>query len=366
MSKTGRTEGLQHSPKIMLAPDNCAVVHCQSPTTADLFLQCCLGEADHGRLLIELLGARFPYHPVSRWRELIDLGLVNVNGQAAAIEQIVAIGDRLSYLAAGFSEPDVPTCFEPVMENAELLLVGKPAGTPVVRTGLIVRNTLVNLLRTHYGQEIHPLHRLDRETSGLLLCARSRAACQHWQKRIPMVISGKYYLAVVRGQMPPGTIQLDQPLAVRPDSPVRCRMWPDAAGKACRTIFHTLAVGADYSLVLAELGSGRRHQIRAHLAHLGHPLVGDKIYSREGYYFLKRVAGELSGDDFMELGASNHTLHAWAMRLLLPDTRETMYYSRLFSGDMCSYLALFPGWEDIAWHKLAQISDNPSIRKMMS
>lgn len=338
-----------------IPPDHSGVLQCLSSAPGDLVLQCRLGEGDGGDSILELLAARFPYHPADRWRELIDQGQVNVNGQAVSPGQILVAGDLLGYRVVGFTEPEVPTCFEPVMETADLLLVGKPAGTPVTRTGLIVRNTLVNLLSRHYGEEIHPLHRLDRETSGLILCARSREACQRWQNPRQPLITGKYYLAVVQGQMPLGTRQSEQPLAVRPDSPVRCRMWPESTGKPCRTIFHTLASESSVSLVLAELVTGRRHQIRAHLAQLGYPVIGDKIYSHEGYYFLKRVAGELTDDDFTELGANNHTLHAWAMRLKLPDEPERLFFSRLFSEDMARYLQFFPGWEKIARERLAQI-----------
>lgn len=331
------------------------MIQCPPPPTPDLFLQCRLGKAESARPLLELLVARFPYHPENRWRELLKLGLVTVNGRAGSPEQMAGPGDQLGYLAAGFTEPEVPTCFEPVMETADLLLVGKAAGTPVVRTGLIVRNTLVNLLRRHYGEDIHPLHRLDRETSGLILCARNREACQRRQHSQPPLISGKYYLAVVQGRVAVGSHQSNQPLAVRPDSPVRCRMWPESGGKPCQTIFHTLAAGATASLVLAELITGRRHQIRAHLAQLGHPVIGDKIYSHDGHYFLKRVAGELSSVDFQELGATNHTLHAWAMRLTQSGCPAKLCFSRLFSADLRRYLEFFPGWEKSARAKLAQI-----------
>lgn len=342
-------------PTMKNSPDDRGVVQCTPPAGADLFLQCRLGQGDSGRHLIELLTARFPYHPENRWRELLEMGLVTVNGQAGSPGQMLGAGDRLGYLAASFTEPEVPTHFEPVMETADLLLVGKPAGTPVARTGLIVRNTLVNLLRRHYGEEIHPLHRLDRETSGLILCARSREACQRWQHPQPPLITGKYYLAVVQGRMAPGTRAADQPLAVRPDSPVRCRMWPEAGGKPSLTIFHTLAAGTAGSLVLAELVTGRRHQIRAHLAHLGHPVIGDKIYGHNGHYFLKRVAGELTPADFRELGANHHTLHAWAIQLTLPDCPPRLCFSRLFSEDLRRYLEFFPGWEDSARAMVAQI-----------
>ncbi|NTV13497.1 MAG: RNA pseudouridine synthase [Desulfobulbaceae bacterium] len=263
----------------------------------------------------------------------------------------------MTYHAKDFREPETPRFFEPIMQTAELLLVGKPAGIPVTRTGLIVRNTFINLLRNHFGDDLHPLHRLDRETSGLLLCARGSAACRKYQRHQPPPMTGKYYLAVVFGTLPTGaTICSEQPLATRADSPVRCRMWPETTGKACRTFFHILATTGDFSLVLAELQTGRRHQIRAHLAHLGQPVVGDKIYSHEGHYFLKRIAGELEEADYLRLGSHNQLLHAWALRLHRPGHPERLYFSQLFSEEFRDYLGLFPGWEETARGRLAKLT----------
>lgn len=122
-------------------------------------------------------------------------------------------------------------------------------------------------------------------------------------------------------------------------------MWVAENGKSCRTIFHKIASADNYSLVLAELLSGRKHRIRAHLTHLGRPLVGDKIYSHNGKYYLKRLGGKLTEKDLLEPGAHNHTLHAWAVRLKLPDQPERRYYSRIFSADMLKYLEYFPNWK---------------------
>jgi len=132
-------------------------------------------------------------------------------------------------------------------------------------------------------------------------------------------------------------------------------MWPLPNGKPCRTLFHTVAATEDYSLLLAALGSGRRHQIRAHLAYLGHPLVGDKIYSHDGNFFLKRLDEELTEDDYRILGARQHLLHAWSVDLRLPDQPATLYFSNLFSDDFLHCLQMFPGWPEKA-RKLLEVS----------
>lgn len=320
-----------------------------------LILSCTVNSSESDQELLTLLSERFPYRDNGQWLQCIEAGQVLLNGRQAAPTQLVCPGDALAYTIPDHREPPVETRFETILETPELLLVGKPAGTPVTRTGLIIRNTFVNILRRHYEQEIHPLHRLDRETSGLLLCARSRELCRRYQPDLKKTMTGKLYLAVIKGHLDQQTITVDQPLATREDSPVRCRMWVSDHGKPCRTVFHIVAVAAEYTLLAVELRTGRRHQIRAHLAHLDHPLVGDKIYAHDGRYYLKRLEKELSEEDYRLLGARAHTLHAWAVRLKLPDRPEKHYLSRIFSPDMQQYLQLFPAWQKQATRLLQSL-----------
>lgn len=311
----------------------------------ELTLTCQITATEHGQRLLDLLTKRFAYHDREVWRHLLANGQVLLNGTTAQPGQLVNTGDDLTYHTLNHQEPDVSTEIETILETPELLLVGKPAGTPVSRTGLIVYNTFVNILRRHYQQEIHLLHRLDRETSGLLLCARDKETCSRYQKELGNLITGKYYLAVIQGSLQKPIVTVTQPLATKEHSPIRCQMWVTTQGKASRTVFHTIASTDNYSLVLAELLTGRKHQIRAHLAYLGQPLLGDKMYSDGGKYYLKRLEEELTEQDYQQLGAHNHTLHAWAVRLKLPGRPEECYFSRIFSEDMQKYLAHFPNWE---------------------
>jgi 23S rRNA pseudouridine1911/1915/1917 synthase len=323
-----------------------------------LTLECKISARENGQKLLDLLTMRFAYLTAELWSRMIKDGQVLLNGATAHNDQLVRTGDQLTYNAIDHREPAVPTEIELIHETDEFLLVGKPAGTPVSRTGLIIYNTFVNILRRRFKQDIHLLHRLDRETSGLLLCARNRQCCSLHQKKLGEIITGKYYLAVIKGRLDQQVVTVEQALATRVGSPIRCRMWPAANGKTCRTIFHQIAGGNNYSLLLAELCTGRKHQIRAHLAHLGRPLVGDKIYADDGKYYLKRIDTALTEQDFLESGAQNHTLHAWALRLGLPEQPEKLHFSELFSSDMQTYLDYFPDWRPKAETLLRSLTLN--------
>ncbi len=322
-------------------------------TTHKLVVSCEVARHEDGRLLLDLLAERFPYHDRARWTELIAAGQLLLNGGACHAEQRVGCGDQLSYTIPDHQEPEVPQQIELVHETPDFLLVGKPAGVPLHRTGQIVVNTFVNQLRHRFGEEIHPLHRLDQETSGLLLCARSRGANQRYQPLRDKLLVGKFYLALVKGSFPDGEVLCDQPLATQAESLVRCRMWPVADGKPSQTRFQKVAEQDGFSLLLAELLTGRRHQIRAHLADLGHPLLGDKIYDHEGYFFLKRLESSLTEDDYQQLGARTHCLHAWAADLDLPGQPRQTFFSNLFSEDFKKGLSRFRDWETSARSLLA-------------
>jgi len=324
--------------------------------TRELTVTCQIGRHETGRKLLDLLTERFPYHDRSRWQDIIQAGRVRLNGELPGHDQLVRQGDLLAYHVDDHQEPAVSQEIEVVLETPDLLLVGKPAGTPLHRTGQIIVHTFVNQLRRRFNQDIHPLHRLDRETSGLLLCARNREASRNSQDRRDELITGKYYLAVVKGAFPEQGVTVEQPLGTREDSPVRCRMWPEAAGKPCTTRFRKVAGNAARSLLLVELTTGRRHQIRAHLAGLRYPLVGDKIYDHDGRYYLKRLERPLTEEDFRQLGSRYHALHAWALQLRLPDRPQQLCFSRLFSADFAALLGQFPDWEERARACLQAVS----------
>ena len=202
-----------------------------------------------------------------------------------------------------------------------IMAVHKPAELPVSRTTRNIYNTLTELVRRESGwPEAQLLHRLDQDTSGIVLFAKNAPAAEYWQPQLHSLIQKKIYHAVVYGRPAWRQHACHAPLNTRHESPIRCQMHvmtKGEKGKASTTLFKTLSSQKHYSIIECELITGRKHQIRAHLKHLGHPIIGDKIYANNGEYFLKRLSDQLTSTDRERLLADHHLLFAQYISLII-------------------------------------------------
>jgi len=198
-----------------------------------------------------------------------------------------------------------------VYEDEAMVVTNKPAGMLVHPTGVRVDNTVIGLMRQHYPEEdIHLGHRIDRETSGALLIARTLEVNRTIKKAFMGRRIEKTYLAVVRGQPAWKKTQLELPIG-EDDSPIRVRQGIRADGAPARTEFECLELlGSKHALILARPHTGRLHQIRVHLEAAGLALVGDKIYGSDGATFLEFRKTGLTPSLLSRLGHWRHALHA--------------------------------------------------------
>jgi 23S rRNA pseudouridine1911/1915/1917 synthase len=276
--------------------------------------------------LSDYLARRFTYHGPEEWARLLALGRLELEGAPAQGHEPLREGMRLRFAVVDYEEPEVPLDFRILERGPDLCFVHKPAGMPVHRTGKIFFQTLANLVKESLdggtpdgnGKDEKnawaPLNRLDRETSGLVAFARGPAAFRAYAPSSPDSAWSKFYIAVVRGE-PPASGIIDQPLGERPDSAIRSRMHPLAGGKPALTLYRRIAARDGLSLLALSPVTGRKHQLRTHLAHLGFPILGDKIYSLGGKAYLKQLDGDLDAADHAELGASRHLLHSFCLRI---------------------------------------------------
>lgn len=236
-----------------------------------------------------------------------------------------------------FEEPDVPTDFGILYEDEAMLVVDKPAGLPVHPSASFHRNTLTYLLRTRFPNNTpHLAHRLDRETSGVLVCARTledeRALKRCFEERRVE----KTYLAIVEGCPEAAQGVIDLPLG-RPDGGLHLLMEARPDGAPSRTRYRVVARAPQHALVALWPKTGRQHQLRVHTAALGHPIVADKLYGPEGPQpFLEYCeTREVTADLLARLGHERQALHAYRLRLDHPRTGESMVFEAPLSPDLC-------------------------------
>lgn len=317
-----------------------------SPGVGPRVVRCRLGHEAQGRDILDFLAERFTYHSRDAWAQLLAAGRVTLAGQAAAAGTLLAAGIVLEYHCGDLPEPPVPRDIEFVHEDEDLLVVAKPPGLPVHPAGHYFAHTLWALLRERGYDQLHFLSRLDRETSGLLLAAKTGEAAARYQQLAGDGRLDKTYLVAVEGEFPEtlsacGWLTADTASVIRKKR--RFVSEPPAAGDAqsAQTHFRRLACHDGLSLVQAELVTGRTHQIRATLCSLGFPVVGDKIYGRDETRFLRFRDGQLTAADEAELRLSNQALHAWKLAVRLP-SGETQAWTCPPPADMA---ALFPEFQ---------------------
>lgn len=270
-----------------------------------------------GLTLLEFLAARFRYHGSDAWGERIADGRVRVNGQRVGPGEPLARGDRVAYDRPA-AEPDVPTDVRVVHDAGGVVVVDKPAGLPVHGDGTFITRTVVGVLARELGTRLRPVQRLDRETSGLCVLARTRAAARALQEALADPSAHKEYDALGLGVAPFDQRVVDLPIGRAVDSTVSIRRGvvapDDPAGQVAWTGVRVHARGADRTWFRCTLGTGRTHQIRVHLEALGHPLLGDKLYGRSDEDFLAFVramkAGEAPDSRADGFGARRQMLHA--------------------------------------------------------
>lgn len=253
-------------------------------------------------------------------------------------------------------DPEVPTQLAELHLDQHLLVVDKPAGLLSHPLGpqkvAALSMARAQLERRGQSGELRPLHRLDRETSGVLLMARTPLADQRIKKAFETRAVSKKYLCLVRGHLEAGSRTVRAPVVRDADGPIRIRMRTDPQGLPAETEFEAIgwfgedswgSYGVGYSWVLARPRTGRTHQIRVHLAHLGYPVVGDKLYIDEGRAFLRRWDGRLNEADIEALGMNRQALHAWTTELQHPVNNCTLTLHAPVPKDMLEFAAAHGG-----------------------
>ena len=226
-------------------------------------------------------------HSRAEWQRLIESGVVSLNGRPARPADRVQAGDRVGVrpIAQHVLAPADPSiALDVVYEDAAMLVVNKPAGLVVHPAPGHEEGTLVNALLAHHPELRDPtgalrpgiVHRLDKDTSGLIMVGRTLDAVGALQRQMQADETVKRYLLLVLGDLKEGEGLIDAPIGRDPRN--RQRMAVRAGGRAAQTRFTVRERFGGFTLVDALLCTGRTHQLRVHMAYIGHPVAADRTY----------------------------------------------------------------------------------------
>ena len=270
------------------------------------------------------LVAQRPEQSRARIQKVIVAGCVRVNGSTGRAKTPLRPGDVVEL----WMPPPEPLPYlipqaiplEVLYEDGHLIVINKPAGLTVHPAPGNKDGTLVNALLHHcpdlpgIGGELRPgiVHRLDKDTSGCIVIAKSQEALVRLQVQIQKRIASREYLAVVHGQPAAEAGTIEAAIGRHPVDRKKYAVVADGSGRHARTHWRVVERLGDYALLRFQLDTGRTHQIRVHCAHIQHPIVGDPVYSRA-----RRLPVALSGQ----------ALHAVALGLNHPISGERLSFT---------------------------------------
>jgi RluA family pseudouridine synthase len=267
---------------------------------------------------------RFTYLTEDQWEKEVLGGKVFLNGEVARNPAAdLKGGDILAYDGSGIVEPAVDEGIELLYEDEWFVAVDKTGNLPVHPAGRYFNNTLLFLLEDRYGRKLYPVHRLDRETSGIILLAFDSQSAEGLSDSIAH--GSKEYLALVHGNFPDHEMTVDLPLGRDAASAVRKKRKAWSGGtESAKTRFRKVLAAGDISLVRCFPETGRLHQIRAHLLSAGFPIVGDKLYGKDEAAFLTFIKHGLTPEIEKLLILPRAALHNAKMVFRHPQTEQVM------------------------------------------
>lgn len=280
-----------------------------------------------GQRLDRFIQHRIPRLSRTRAQAVVRACAYRPDGTRRRASERVRAGETVVLVRPPFEEPDVPLHFDVVYEDEALVALDKPSGLPVHPSATYHKNTLTALLRARFGDDAPRIaHRLDRETSGLLVCGRTRAAERALKIDFENRRVSKRYLAIVRGAMPHDHGRIELPLdRAKEGLHVLMEVTPEGEGYPSATRYRVVARRDDATLVSLCPESGRQHQLRVHLSALGFPIIGDKLYGPEGAQpFLDYIETGMTDELRGRLGHDRQALHAYELEITHPVTGAAM------------------------------------------
>jgi 23S rRNA pseudouridine1911/1915/1917 synthase len=276
---------------------------------------------DHGRTLLSHLASLYPHSTAQAWQQNLNNREVTVDGVTANGSESVTSGQTLVWNRPPWIEPDAPRHFEVLFEDPHLLAVNKPGGLPTLPGGGFMENTLLRLVQKQ-TPNANPVHRLGRGTTGIVLFAKTPQAAAKLSADWNTSRIQKIYRALAQGIAEHDAYEILTPIGLVPHPRIGSVWAASPSGKPSKSLAKVISRASSSTASSTTVGtttfevrlnSGRPHQIRIHLASIGHPLVGDPLYGLSGQP-LENLPG-LPGD-------GGYLLHARFLNFQHPITGE--------------------------------------------
>src|SRR5947208_2287246 len=280
----------------------------------------------HGQTLLSHLANLYPHSTPQAWQQKLNNGEVTLNGVTATGSEWVTLGQTLVWNRPPWIEPDSPQHFEVLLNDPHLLAVNKPGGLPTLPGGGFMENTLLRLVQKQIPNA-NPVHRLGRATTGIVLFAKTPQAASQLEANWNTPGIQKIYRALAQGIAQQDAYEILTPIGLVPHPRIGSVWAASPSGKPSKSLAKVISRASSSTASSStassrtpgtttfevSLNSGRPHQIRIHLASIGHPLVGDPLYGLTGQPL--EISPGLPGD-------GGYFLHAHFLKFHHPITEE--------------------------------------------
>ena len=285
------------------------------------------------------LSDRFSYLTRSSWQKEIKYGRILINNKPCFLSSLILKkGDLIQFTAEEKEEPPVDFSHKILFEDSSFIAAQKSGDMPVHPAGKYFQNTLLFILEKEYGTKLYPAHRIDRETSGIVLFAKNPQTAAKLQKEISN--GEKTYTAIVRG-ISPHEFENAKPVgdSTKNTSAVRKKRIAGNDGtEKAYTLFQTVFTFGKFSFIKAFPETGRLHQIRVHLENSGYPIVGDKIYGGDDSLFVRFINEGMTPELEEKLLMKRCALHAASIKLKHPDNGRQIRINSPLPDDFISFI----------------------------
>ena len=240
-----------------------------------------IGSSGHGRTLLSHLASLYPHSTTQAWQQNLDNHEVSIDGVNAIGTEALRSGQTLVWNRPPWIEPDAPQHFDVLFEDPHLLAVNKPSGLPTLPGGGFMENTLLRLVQKE-NPNANPVHRLGRATTGIVLFAKTPQAASKLTAGWNTPRVQKTYRALAQGMAQRDDYEILTPIGLVPHPRIGSVWAASPTGKPSKSLAKVLSRTTSTTTFEVSLYSGRPHQIRIHLASIGHPLIGDPLYGFTG------------------------------------------------------------------------------------